>query len=418
MNEFVTTKLNADSHLLLDQPLLKVPSKLAQRTFKNAQRLVDHEQKHIVEKLKATASASLSGTSPLEDLDAMIVRMNTLKRKLETLQEEESSINQQTRKRLQHLQDLYDIPSLADVKYDEWSRVRLNRLLIDYLLRNGFVSTARQLAREKNVEELVDVDAFVQCHKIEARLRKGDLTQCLNWCSDNKQSLKRTNSNLEIELRLQQYIELLRSSDTNKAIEATLHARKYFTGHPDHTFTTRAAGLLAFSPDTETNRYKARFADDWGNYALHPTKKLQEMYSLDRWSYLASLFVKTHHEIFSLPSRPPLQIALSAGLSALKTPSCHSSYASSSSNANSSSTSLCPICSTELNDLARNVPYAHHTKSFVENDPVVLPNGRIYGRDRLWAFNEKYGILQGKVRDPTNPQQVYDEAYIKKVFIS
>lgn len=142
------------------------------------------------------------------------------------------------------------------------------------------------------------------------------------------------------------------------------------------------------------------------------------MYSPERYPYLASLFLQTHHTIFSLPSVPPLQIALSAGLSALKTPSCHSTYASSSSNPNSSSNSLCPICSTELNELARNVPYAHHTKSFVETDPVVLPNGRIYGRERLWGFNEKVGKLQGRVRDPTNPQDIFDEKEIKKVFIS
>lgn len=142
------------------------------------------------------------------------------------------------------------------------------------------------------------------------------------------------------------------------------------------------------------------------------------MYSADRWSTLAALFLKTHHELLSLPARPALRVALSAGLSALKTPSCHSSYASSSSNANSTSgASVCPICSTELNDLARNVPYAHHAKSHVENDPVVLPNGRVYGRERLMAFNAKMPPPNGKIRDPTDPARLFDEGQVKKVFI-
>lgn len=81
-------------------------------------------------------------------------------------------------------------------------------------------------------------------------------------------------------------------------------------------------------------------------------------------------------------------------------------------------TSVCPICSTELNELARKVPYAHHSKSWVENDPVVLPNGRIYGRERLMAVNEKLGVDVGKIRDPTNPWQEYDQKWVKKVFIS
>ena len=141
------------------------------------------------------------------------------------------------------------------------------------------------------------------------------------------------------------------------------------------------------------------------------------MYSQARWDDLASLFVKTHHELFSLPPRPLLHIALSAGLSALKTPSCHSAYASSSSNASSSTTSVCPICSTELNDLARNLPYAHHTKSYVENDPIVLPNGRIYGRDRLMQMSAKVGLEDGQVKDPTTGE-IFDESKIRKVYIS
>lgn len=142
------------------------------------------------------------------------------------------------------------------------------------------------------------------------------------------------------------------------------------------------------------------------------------MYSSVRWKHLARIFVTTHHSLLSLPTRSALYVALSAGLSALKTPACHSAIASSSGNANSSSgTSLCPICSTELNELARGVPYAHHTKSNVESDPVVLPNGRIYGRDRLMQFNEKMPPGLGKVRDPTDPTTVFDENALKKVFI-
>ena len=141
------------------------------------------------------------------------------------------------------------------------------------------------------------------------------------------------------------------------------------------------------------------------------------MFSQARWDDLADLFVKTHHELFSLPARPLLHIALSAGLSALKTPSCHSRYASSTANANSSTTSVCPICSTELNELARNLPYAHHTKSHVENDPIVLPNGRLYGRDRLLEMSAKLGLSEGLVKDPTTAE-VFEASKISKVYIS
>jgi macrophage erythroblast attacher len=65
------------------------------------------------------------------------------------------------------------------------------------------------------------------------------------------------------------------------------------------------------------------------------------------------------------------------------------------------------------------VPYAHHTKSIVEDDPVVLPNGRIYGSERLKAFNKKVGTESGWVRDPVGGihGDAWREVEVRKVYI-
>ena len=76
------------------------------------------------------------------------------------------------------------------MKYDEWSRVRLNRLLVDYLLRSGYGESARQLAKEKGIEELVDLEVFVQCHRIEESLKRGSTQECLAWCSEHRALMK------------------------------------------------------------------------------------------------------------------------------------------------------------------------------------------------------------------------------------
>lgn len=146
---------------------------------------------------------------------------------------------------------------------------------------------------------------------------------------------------------------------------------------------------------------------------------MQSLYSPDRYTHLAHLFLQTHHTLFSLPPTPLLHIALSAGLSALKTPACHSQHALSTTS--NTGAPVCPICSTELNELARGVPYAHHTKSAIEDDPVVLPNGRVFGRERLRVLNEKLGTRRGWVRDPTKVGEgvvEWEEGVIRKVFIS
>lgn len=178
-----------------DQPLLRLPHELARKNFKTVQKHVERERDVILSSLKSTANASLAGQDAMQtisSLDNMINRMQGLKRKMESLQGEEKILHQHSRKRIQHLQDLYEIPSLADVKYDEWSRVRLNRLLVDYLLRNGYGESARALAREKGIEELVDLEVFVQCHKIEESLRRRSTQECLAWCAEHRPMMRKT----------------------------------------------------------------------------------------------------------------------------------------------------------------------------------------------------------------------------------
>lgn len=57
----------------------------------------------------------------------------------------------------------------------------------------------------------------------------------------------------------------------------------------------------------------------------------------------------------------------------------------------------------------------------MEDDPVVLPNGRVFGRERLQLLNEKLGTKKGWYRDPTKLGEndvEWEEGSIRKVFIS
>jgi macrophage erythroblast attacher len=204
-------------------------------------------------------------------------------------------------------------------------------------------------------------------------------------------------------LRFQQYIELVRTQDRTKLLDAITHAKKYLIPYKDSypKEVAQACGLLAFPPGTRAEAYS-------------------EIYSPYRWTTLANLFMHTHNSLLSLPSVPLLHIALSAGLSALKTPACHSEHISSSISPTSHSsitTSICPICSTELNDLARNVPYAHHTSSHVESDLVLLPNKRVYGTERLEEYSRKSGLARGMIKD-LRTGEVFSYENVKKVYIS
>ncbi|CZT17179.1 related to Protein FYV10 [Ramularia collo-cygni] len=381
--------LDADTHILLDQPLLRVPHELLRKNLKSAQRHVDQAGKNMTKDLQAQPSNSAAA---LASLDALLAKATNLQRKLEQLAAEEKSLHAQQSARIAHLTRLHDISSLSDVAYDNWSHTRLDRLLVDHLLRQGHSRSARLLADEQDILPLVDLAVFEDSRRIEQSLLAGKTAECLAWCGENKQALKKINSNLELELRLQQFIELARGGDVGEKVAAIVHARKHLAGGQEVEFGLRAGGLLAHECDTMVEPYRM-------------------MYAPARYPHLANLFLKTHHSLLQLPSQPLLYTALSAGLSALKTPSCHSVHTATHTGA-----PVCPICSTELNALAKGVPYAHHTKSFIDEDPVVLPNGRVYGRAKLEALNTKLGIGKGRVRDPAGGEE-WAEEEVRRVFI-
>jgi macrophage erythroblast attacher len=233
-----TTKLDPDAHLLLDQPLLRLPHELLRKNLKTAQRQIEITHKGIDAHLDALKPATASPTDTLAALDATLAKAQSLKRKLEGLCEEERTLQRQQTARIEHLRQLHEMmpAGLGDVKYDAWSHTRLDRLLVDYLLRNGHVASAKQLAAAKGVEDLVDIAVFEECGRIEASLKGGEVKEALGWCGENKQALKKIGSNLELELRLQQFIELRRTGDMGRLMEAVVHARKHLVGGQDTEF--------------------------------------------------------------------------------------------------------------------------------------------------------------------------------------
>lgn len=121
----------------------------------------------------------------------MLARMRGLKRKLTACQEEEARLQQQSASRIKHLGELWDMQSFDDVKYEQWSRTRLDRILVDYLLRQGYNESATALSKEKGIEELVDVDTFVQMSRIRDSLKAQRVNEALSWCGENRKELKR-----------------------------------------------------------------------------------------------------------------------------------------------------------------------------------------------------------------------------------
>lgn len=203
-------------------------------------------------------------------------------------------------------------------------------------------------------------------------------------------------STLEFNLRMQEYIELVRAK---RYTEAMSYLRKHLAVHSDTHLPEiqQASGLLAFGPLTSCGPYK-------------------RLYDISRWNSLVTQFRKDNCSLHSLTGHPLLAITLSAGLSALKTAQC---YQDGNKNLN------CPVCSETLGELAKALPLSHHVNSTIvcritgeimdeDNPPMALPNGMVYSAK---ALHDMAARGHGKVTCPRT-LETYEDKEARKVYIS
>jgi macrophage erythroblast attacher len=241
-----------------DQPLLRLPYELHRNNFKTAQRNIEQSQARVEELIRAALKNVAANPRETEaSIDAATARLKTLRAKLQSLDRTQQTLSRQADARLQHVEDLHAVQSLADAGYERWSRTRLDRLLVDYMARSGFVRSAKQLVEDKGLGDLVDVDEFEAVGRIVHSLRSEHRVDlAMAWCGENKQNLRKLQQNtFEYELRMQQYIEMVRTGEPDKLLEATLHARKHLTAEGQSKMAIQSAGLLAFDANTDTEPF-------------------------------------------------------------------------------------------------------------------------------------------------------------------
>ncbi|GAA5878765.1 hypothetical protein JCM3774_005063 [Rhodotorula dairenensis] len=325
-----STRLVPEQVLLLEQASLKAPLEALRKAHKQTQKTYEYNlqpastvQKDLDALLRKVAAApDAAALDPaaraemLKSVDGMLNRMRGLKRKLADLETQSDRAVRVVQTRLDHLAAL---PASMDTpEYAAWARKRLSHHLVDYFHRTTppLKQTARVLADEEGIADLVDDELWDEMAKVERGLDEQSLDEILSWVGENRTALKKTKSPLEFTIHLQAYIELCRARDPVKAIA---YARKHLSPAtaaeaapegdppagtvPPMEQLSRAMALLAYPPDTTCPAY-------------------QEMYSPARWSTLRSLFRTTFFTLHALPSVPLLHISLQAGIASLKTPIC------------------------------------------------------------------------------------------------
>ncbi|XP_058182396.1 protein MAEA homolog [Rhododendron vialii] len=373
--------------LKLEHQFLRVPFENYKKTIRANHRVVEKEVSAVV---SGVSDAADNGElSAVEHLNSLVSRLQGLKRKLEEGSRTEHLQAQRCRTRLDHLESA-DADNLS-----EWSDMRLKRILVDYMLRMSYYDTALKLAESSNILDLVDIDVFNEAKKVIDALQNKEVAPALAWCTDNKSRLKKSKSKFEFQLRLQEFIELVRAENNLRAIT---YARKYLApwGTTHMKELQRVMATLAFKSSTDCATYKVLFEPK-------------------QWDYLVDQFRQEFCKIYGMTFEPLLNIYLQAGLSALKTPFCYEDDC----------TKEDPLSQESFRKLAQPLPFSkqHHSKLVcyitkelmdTENPPLVLPNGYVYSTKALEEMAKKNN---GKITCPRTGL-VFNYSEVVKAYIS
>ncbi|WWC70193.1 uncharacterized protein I206_104143 [Kwoniella pini CBS 10737] len=345
------TPTSTSGALILEEPLIRTPYELLRRSHRSAQRQVEKDfnavsvaLQSIVKSLNSSSSSEEGRQSLVNKLDQVGERAKGLKRKLDDIQPNAreptplrsrldyldtlaSSEQREKRNKSNEIDDKVKAEGLdkerkeGEIKMDiddEGSvtptsepkqqslltfDATLDRYIVDYLLRTGRLKTAEALAKKQNIEPLVDIKLFTELTKIEnALIDKHSCVEALAWCGENRGTLKKTKNDLEFTLRLQEFIEICRKRDIQSAIA---YSRKNLAPWAATHLSEIQQGmtLMSFGEKTGVEVYK-------------------RLYDSSRWTTVRDQFRSTFLTLYAQPSQPVLSLALSAGLSSLKLPSC------------------------------------------------------------------------------------------------
>lgn len=234
---------------------IQVPYEVLNKKFRTAQKTLDRELSQIQnaasELERGLETHSASEITRL--LGGVVERLQVLKRKAEESISDELSAVQACKRRLDHVrQSMIHViprPDLQNSYINQWKQIRLDRMLVEHFLRLGYYETAERLAERKGIRDLTNLEIFQTTREVEEDLAQHRTGKCIAWCNDNKSKLRKINSTIEFQLRVQEFVELIRAE---RRLDAVKHARKYFPAFESDQLKEirQVMALLAFPVNT------------------------------------------------------------------------------------------------------------------------------------------------------------------------
>ncbi|KAL0740096.1 hypothetical protein Bca4012_081609 [Brassica carinata] len=188
--------------LKLEHQLLRVPFEHYKKTIRANHRYLEKEVTSIISSFGNLVADNndWSKDVAVSRLTSLVSRLQGLKRKLEERSNVENLQVQRCRARIDYLESA-DADNITG-----WNNTKLKRILVNKIL------------------DLADIDIFRDAEKVIDALKRREVASALAWCADNRTRLKKSKSKFEFQLRLQEFIELVRADSYKQAIH---YARKH-----------------------------------------------------------------------------------------------------------------------------------------------------------------------------------------------
>lgn len=276
-------------------------------------------------------------------------------------------------------------------------------MILEFLIRDEKYELASLYIDAIDLSFYADEDLFLTRSKqIVDSLRAESCNEALKWISQNRTKLLKSKcrlyEKLEMELRIQDFIQLLIDGKTSDAVSYSQQFLLPYTVNNDHNMNRvkQAMGAIVFVHQTDSYIYK-------------------EFSGKERWDYLINIFKEVFSKFYQMSQAPLLNILVKLGISTLKSNSC-----------NSENKSLgCPTCRDDIVDVSNQLPcivrthttllcpYSHKLMDDV-NYPLAFPNGNVLSKEA--AEELKHGNKL-KIIDPKS-RAVFNTSELKRVYIT
>ena len=439
---------NPDHYITLHHAQFKTPIEVLRKNFKNLQKLIEKQNKHL---------NHLLSQSPLP-IKEMITSQETFTKKLRIRVKqhndhvEKLKLRMDRAHRMKQLWDKYGRMTTSQLNEGvplellDFYREETNLLIAEYLIHtsNNFVANTDKdvddgggsniavvLAKGLGVSDLIDTDVIFQGLKIRDQIVNGHSLKLLKlWCIENRKNLKASREqyperlndggDIEFECDLQEFLQLIQSNQFDVAL---MYAKKYLEPFQLEEQIQKVArgGSIAWAKlmlkdRTDSNEgykhyYRSRGTRKASVSEVRDlTQKYMMLVSPQRWEQLGDQFISNFKALYGIEERPLLVTMLNIGGSTMKTKACKLSgnieddgkfadiinqKGTASVHAQTDAEKLalyygsskCPICSPLMKHLLNSLPYTLQTRSNIYDDPIILPNDHIYSFRELIYLN-------------------------------